>query len=52
MNNLIERLEKIVDVVQDEEVQFPEEYILSELRNIFKEEEVVQAVKKDLMQML
>lgn len=52
MNNLIERLEKIVDVAQDEEVQFPEEYILSELRNIFKEEEVVQAVKKDLMQML
>lgn len=52
MNNLIERLEKIVDVAQDEEVQFPEEYILSELRNIFKEEVVVQAVKKDLMQML
>lgn len=48
MKELQERLEKIVMNMED--VQYPEEYLLYELRAIFKEEETVQAVKKELLE--
>ena len=50
MKELQERLEKIVMNMED--VQYPEEYLLYELREIFKEEETVQAIKKELLENL
>jgi hypothetical protein len=50
MKELQERLEKIVMNMED--VQYPEEYLLYELREIFKEEEVVQTIKKELLETL
>ena len=50
MKELQERLEKIVMNIED--VQYPEEYLLYELREIFKDEEIVQKVEEELMQML
>lgn len=49
LNNI---LESIVMVVQDKEVQYPEEYILSELRNYIKDEELVKALYEDIKEML
>jgi len=50
MKELQERLEKIVMNMED--VQYPEEYLLYELREIFKEEETVQVIKKELLETL
>lgn len=49
LEELQERLEKIVMNMED--VQYPEEYLLYELREIFKEEKVVQKIKAELMEM-
>ena len=52
MEELTKRLDSILQVVQDEEVIYKDEYILSELRNIFKDKEIIEAIYKDLKEML
>lgn len=52
MKKLNDILESIVLTIQDEEVQYPEEYALSELRNYIKDEELIKALYEDIKEML
>jgi hypothetical protein len=52
MKKLNDILESIVLTIQDEEVQYPEEYALSELRKYIKDEELIKALYEDIKEML
>lgn len=52
MKELVERIENIAEYAKDEEVANKYEYILYELRLIFKDEEVVKKIYDEILEML
>lgn len=52
MKELTERIENIMWVAKDEEVANKYEYILYELRLIFKDEEIVKKIYDEILEML
>lgn len=52
MKELTERIENIIEYVKDEECTYPDEYILYELRLIFKDEEIVKKIYNEILEML